>query len=86
MPHSIAVVTGANGGIGRETVRALLDEDVQVAVDGAHAEAAKLSLQAIVEPIGRRVTTRAVQQLQDSLALAAPFVVAVLLDLRAPTP
>lgn len=51
--------------------QSLLDQDVQVAIDRAHAQVGKLPLQLIVDPVGGGMYSRVLQQLENPFPLLA---------------
>lgn len=66
--------------------KSLLHQDRQIPIHGSHAQTRELVFQSTIDPVGRRVATRALQQLEYPLALSAPFVLAVSFYCRAPAP
>ena len=81
-------------GVGIETIEGtaeidllcqpLFDQDTEVSIYGAHAQIGKLPLQPFVNPIGRGVPPRTLQQFENSLPLSASLVLASVFDESAP--
>ena len=59
-----------------KSILALIHQNAQVAIDGAHAQVRKLLLQFVVHPVGSGVVSRALQQLENSFTLSAALVLA----------
>ena len=64
--------------------QSLLNQDAEVAIDRTHAQAGKLPLQLIVNPLGGGMSSRVLQQLENLFPLSASLVVGCLFDRRAP--
>lgn len=54
--------------------QALIDQYVQITVHRSHAQLRKLVLQAFVEPVGGRVSSRSPKYLEDAVPLSASLV------------
>lgn len=60
--------------------QSLLDQDIEIAIDRTHAQAGKLRLHLIVDPLRGGMPSRVLQQLENPIPLSASLVVECLFD------